>query len=321
MAQMITVGAVLLALSSLCVAEADSSRGVSGFDHPFDRRSFEALSDGKKLAFAVAALDARDQDLANFDYSLREVCTNVGTTDGARRYMTEAEYEERRLRERLWMHLTEHGFWKEGGKVRTDGFLNWDGKIAVHLSMPPYYGVNHQCASIVDSEARYFTAKQFNALLGLRIYVENRCESVLSFVHHSMNDGSKITVGLEDVAGFPAIRIDITHLYDATSIWLLPDRGYMIHRLEQTYQRREVSSLKYVEETSAKCISGVWVPVKAIHVTRNSASAEQSEFQYEVSSFRVGSVKPDDVEIKPPVGTEVTDVVHHTHYTVLPDER
>lgn len=210
------------------------------------------------------------------------------------------------------MHLTEHGFWKEGGKVRTDGFLNWDGKIAVHLTMPPYYGVNHQCASIVDSE-EYFTAKQFNALLGVRMYVEDRGESVLRFVHQSMNDGSKITVGLEEVAGSPAIRIDITQLYDATSVWLLPDRGYMIHRLEQTYQRREVSSLKYVEETSAKCISGIWVPVKAIHVTRSS-------FQYEVSSFRIGSVKPGDVEIKPPAGTEVTDVVRHTHYTVLPDK-
>ena len=52
-------------------------------------------------------------------------------------------------------------------------------------------------------------------------------------------------------------------------------------------------------------------------MTGTSAYHEESEFKYDVTVFEIGTVKPGDVQIDFPAGTEVTDMVHNVAYEVL----
>jgi hypothetical protein len=80
---------------------------------PLDREPFDGASREQKIALVLSALDARDRDLANFRYALRETCTNINLKSGARRFMGRAEYEMRRLAPTIWMHVVTHKFGDE----------------------------------------------------------------------------------------------------------------------------------------------------------------------------------------------------------------
>jgi hypothetical protein len=295
----------------------------AGADAPeparFNADEFEAAPPEGQMRWVLAALEARDRTLGNFRYQLHETCTNIDLKSGARRFMTKSDYEMRRLDSRLWMHLATYEFFKEDGEINSEGTVSWDGKAAVNLVTPETARRPNPTASVRSAENNNFLYRKFNALLGLRIQVEEDGVPLASFLQSSLDRGNPVSVGREGRnGGAKQVKVDIRREHDRWAFWLDPDHGNMISRLEQRYENGPDYMASHEEVLVPFQVNGVWVPKEAVHVTETSGYHEKSEFKYHVTSFEVGTVKPADVTIDIPVGTEVTDTVHNISYEVLP---
>jgi hypothetical protein len=315
-------------LRQLCLA-AVFALGVWQFalaDPPaarqFDPDRFNALTAEQKVSFVLSVLDARDRELSNFKYALRETCTNVDKETGDRRFMFNSDYEVRRLGPRLWMHLTNYEFGSDEDEIRSEGTVTWDGKLAVNLVTPRTARATHNTASVRDRPNDNFWLKKFNELLGLRVQVGNGGVPLTDFLRSASTRKDPIVVHSDrrrpDVT---EIKVEVRRGDDRWSFWLDPRHDYMISRFEYRYERNADYMAHHEEVVVPFQVNGVWVPREALHVTETSAYHERSEFKYQVTTFEIGSVKPADVEIPFPSGTRVTDMVYQVAYTVLPDGR
>jgi len=241
---------------------------------------------------------------------------------GARRSMVRCEYEVRRVGPRLWMHLTNHKYWSDTDEVDSEGNVNWDGKVAVNLVTPNTARATHHTASVRDKPNDNLWLKKYNELLGLRVQVYNGGVPIAEFLRGASTRRDPIVVRAErrqpDVT---EMKVEVRRESDGWSFWLDPRRDYMISRFEYRYEQNGAYSARHDEVVVPFQVSGVWVPKEAVHVTETSSFEERSEFKYSVTSFEIGTVTPADVEIRFPIGTEVTDLVNQVVYTVLPDGR
>lgn len=288
----------------------------------FDADRFNALSREQKVGYVLSVLDARDRKLSNFRYVLRESCTNINKQTGARRFMVRCEYEVRRLGPRLWMHLTNQKYWSDTHDVDSEGFVNWDGKTAVNLVTPETARGTHHTASVHDTPNTNFWLKKYNELLGLRVQVFEEGVPIAEFVRSASRRGDPIVVQAERrQTDHTEIKVEVRRGDDQWLIWLDPSHDHMISRFEYRYDHESAHSARQTEVLVPFQVNGVWVPKEAVHVTETSAYEERSEFKYSVTTFEIGSVAPADVEIRFPVGTEVSDMINQVVYTVLPDGR
>jgi hypothetical protein len=305
-----------------CLVASQLALAGAGADAPeferFNADEFEAAPPDGQMRWVLAALEARDRALGNFQYQLHETCTNIDLKTGARRFMVKSDYEMRRLDSRLWMHLASYEFFKENGEIDSEGTVSWDGKVAVNLVTPETARRPNPTASVRSEENNNFLYWKFNALLGLRVQVDNAGVPLAGFLRSSLDRGNPVTIGRERRnGGAKQIKVEIRREHDRWAFWLDPDRGDMISRLEQRYEKGPDYMASHEEVLVPSQVNGVWVPKEAVHVTETSGYHEKSEFRYHVTSFEVGTVKPADVTIDIPVGTEVTDTVHKVSYEVL----
>jgi len=285
----------------------------------FNAEEFDAATPEGQVRWVVAALEARDRALGNLRYQLHETCTNIDLKSGARRFMVKSDYDMRRLDSRLWMHLATYEFFKENGEIDSEGTVSWDGKVAVNLVTPETARRPNPTASVRAEENNNFLYRKFNALLGLRVQVDNAGVPLASFLRSSLDRSNPVTIGRERRnGGAKQVKVEIRREKERWAFWLDPDHGNMISRLEQRYQNGPDYMASHEEVLVPFQVNGVWVPKEAVHVTETSGYHEKSEFKYDVTSFEVGTVKPADVAIDIPVGTEVTDTVHNVSYEVLP---
>jgi hypothetical protein len=306
----------VLVASRLAIAGAGALAPEPGH---FDAEAFDAASPEGQMRWVLGALDARDRALGNFRYQLRETCTNIDLKTGARRFMTKSEYEMRRLDARLWMHLACYEYFKENGEIDMEGTVNWDGKAAVNPVTPETARRPNPTASVRSAENNNFVSRKFNALLGLRVQVGNEGVPSARFLRDSLDRGNPVTVGRgRRDGGAKQVKVELGREHERWAFWLDPDHGNMISRLEQRYEKGPDYMASHEEVLVPFQVNGVWVPKEAMHVTETSAYHEKSEFKYDVTLFEVGTVKPADVAIDIPVGTEVTDTVHNVSYEVLP---
>ena len=287
-----------------------------------DREPFDGASPEQRIALVLSALDARDRELANFRYALRETCTNINVKNGSRRFMVQSEYEMRRLAPTLWMHVVTHKFGEKDkdDEIETDRIVSWDGKTGIQFGTPQNVGQREHTAFTDTQESNEFLNRKFNALLGLRIQVDNAGVPLADFLRSAAHRGDPITVGRDSRnLGALQIKVEVRRENDRWAFWLDPAHGNMLSRLEHRYERGQDYMASHEEVLVPVEVNGVWVPREAVHVTGTSGFHEESEFRYRVTSFEIGTVKPADVAIPFPVGTMVTDTVNKKAYEVLPD--
>jgi hypothetical protein len=291
-----------------------------------DREPFDALSRDGKIAFVLSALDARERDVGNFKYQLRETCTNVEVHGRYRVFMQNAEYEMRRLGSTTWMHLVKHESGKkdkDDDNIETDQIVSWDGKTRIHFATPQNVGQWEYTAFIDTREDNEFLNPRFNTLLGLRIQdmeTPNSCVPLAGFVRSAVKRGDSITVARDSRdSGALQIKVEIRREEVRWTFWLDPEHGNMISRQEQRYEHGQAYNASHEEVLVPVLANGVWVPKQAVHVAGTSASQEESEYKYVATSFEIGTVKPADVAIAFPVGTMVSDAVNKVAYEVLPE--
>ena len=196
----------------------------------FSGAEFDAASPDGQILWVLSALEARDRALGNFRYQLRESCTNVNLINGSRRFMQRSEYEMRRMDARLWMHLALYKFGDKAGEVDREWTVSWDGKVGVSLG-------SSDTASVGPAENYNFVYRKFNALLGLRIQVDDEGVPLARFLRTSLDRGSPVAVERERRNGAAKqVKVQVWRENERWAFWLDTDHGNMISRLEYRYQ-------------------------------------------------------------------------------------
>jgi hypothetical protein len=105
------------------------------------------------------------------------------------------------------------------------------------------------------------------------------------------------------------------------AFWFDFARGLMAVRKEYLYESpdKKAYNKEFTEVLEAKEIGGVWVPIKALRRSGSSVSRKETEILYEVTTFEVGTVKLEDVEIVFPPGTTVVNAIEKICYTIQSD--
>lgn len=304
---------------ALVLIAQTTTLGIAGNpSHGSHVSALDSLSKVERATFALAALDARDRALQNFDYKVRESTTNIGVGDRHRRFLGRDDYELRRLGSTLWMRMVQLD--RATGKVSTESLFSWDGKVQRGIGYPPYLGTSfHQC-NISPKEDSNFAGRTFNELLGIRIEVLGAPSvPVATWLRDVLGAGKTIDVSEDVLDGIKTVCIRLAVGGGRFSFWLDPDHGFMIIRRHYQVGDAETRNQSTISVVSSVQVSGVWVPKKAILVTGSSNYPEDTEITYDVDKFTIGTVKPEDVALVFPPGGRVVDAIQHIAYFIRPD--
>jgi hypothetical protein len=285
----------------------------------------KSMSPPERLAFVLAKVQKRESTLANFEYQLTEITQKVDVHSGAiiqtfdgTQYMT-----LRRKDGTLWTHAYKY---REEGKPELTTITNWDGNRSRGYSLE-HTDKQRLGGSISASESEIFPSTRYNNILGLRaLGAGGPC--LLSQWAEKKLKTPDVTVSVElgDVDGKPMVGLRAVGSRIGTddggtaTFWLDPDRGFMIARFESTNGRTNVNGGTNVTHTvkEAKRVDAVWVPIKAVCAVHRLENDWRTEQVYEVSSFKLNTVKDDDVKIVFPLGCEVADRILNVTWKVTP---
>ncbi|MCY2952423.1 MAG: hypothetical protein NTU53_10650 [Planctomycetota bacterium] len=285
----------------------------------FDFGAFGALADADKLNFVLAVLDARDRSLENVAYKVRETYVNIRKDNGARRFVTRHVYEFRRIGDKCWMHRIDYKFRDPTGAVRAESIMNWDGKVAKGIGIPPYLGTPYHQCRIDPEESENFAYHRLGELLGFRIDADFKRRPVTVWFRDSIDRGAKIEITEADVRGVRTLSVQMGWGEWQRRLWLDPNRSFMTVRAEHVYGGAKEFMKGTLEVVTSEQVDGLWVPKKVIRQTGTYASQEWGETTIDVEQFSVGKVTDSDVDVVFPVGSHIVDTVQNISYVVLLD--
>jgi hypothetical protein len=282
----------------------------------FNTASFRKLSSADKLSIVFSVVEARDQLLQNFDYSLEETTTNHRITDGRERHVAHCTYEMRRLGGTLWMQYVPTNV--DTGAIKSDSVCNWDGTVARAVAIPPYEGAPFPQCTITDFESQSFASRTFNELLGIRLAISpSESPSLLAWLRERSEQHDQIEVSTERLDNADMVLLKTGFLGRHWSFWFDPARGFMVVR--RFYQVGETRNRSTFTVLSSESISSVWVPKRAVRHQELEDYPETSEIEYNVHYFKIGTVRHADVAVDFPPNSRVMDGVHKIEYQMQPD--
>lgn len=288
---------------------------------PVDMESFNRLSERDRVSFAVAALQARDQRLANISYTLKHSLGNVKAGTDTSTLALKPEFcSLRRLGDKAWMHLNRTD---DDSSDTTEHVSNWIGNKSVSLTIHSRDKKPLGFIDDVDNDNFYFNG--YNRILGFRAPAEGMANrrvtlaQAVEFAQASKHPAQNPQVTAANDRGRLVLKVRLPDDLRNWEYTLDVQKDFMPVRAEYLYQQEKTYNRDVSDVTDSKEINGVEVPMRVVQRCSTSAAPSvEGRYVYEVSDFSIGTVTEQDLKVDFPAGTTVVDLIVKAAFRTLP---
>jgi hypothetical protein len=286
-------------------------------DSAISKQDFDKLSAEQKWNLVFSCLEARDKDIQNVTYMLRQRVLAVH--DGVTEFGYATENELRRFGTHLWMRVVAHPVRDESGKIQSESLITWDGEVARKLGLPPYLPTPFAQGRIEASEPTIFTDLQYDELLGICMKGLSSIKGTVPFwVNEMRRLGREPKLEFEAETNLISVTVKEEAILSKT-FWFDPFRGFVMVKSEAWTRSAggELWTKAALQAMQYRQISGIWVPMEAIWTSEGSRAPNQRmEIHFTVDDFTIGTVTEKDVQVLFPKGTNVVDTRQDIAYVV-----